>query len=87
MPALLGTGDYTIYKHMVYLMQIDHVFISDKWSVHCILTICFSEYVVCISDTLPHSITYEQYVWEQWKGVKEKLNFLFNEECIEEKSC
>lgn len=36
MPALLGTGDYIIYKHMVYLMQIDHVFISDKWSVHCI---------------------------------------------------
>ena len=39
-----------------------------------------------MSDTLPHSITYEQYVWERWKGVKEKLNFLFNEEHIEEKA-
>ena len=33
MPALLGTGEYIIYKHMVYLYQINGLFTVYRPSV------------------------------------------------------
>lgn len=62
------------------LYQINGLFIVYRPSVSANMLYVFQ---IPFHTLLPMNSTFEN----SGRGVKEKLNFLFNEECIEEKSC